>query len=208
MQRSSLVITAALLALSSSTAIAQPVEKGSLLAAAPNVTGFTFERSIVLVVHHDDNGSLGLIINRPTELRATETFDQLEGLDDYEGRVYVGGPLEPTRPLLLVNDTEDLLKTSEPVLGSIHVALNADVAHRYATRLTDEATMRVYAGHIQWEPGRLEAEISDGGWRVLPGNADTVFSEEPLELYRNIGTRDAELVAKQRAGGADTSSPP
>lgn len=188
MQRPGSIVTAALLALSSMQGAAQPIENGVLLAAGPSVTGFQFERSIVLVLHHDDNGSLGLIVNRPTRLSVTETFDGLDGLEAYEGRVYIGGPLDPTRLLLLVNDTAGVIDDSDPVFGPIHIAASTDIVRGHAERLTSEATLRVYAGHVQWEPGQLEAEVAAGNWRVLPGSVETVFSEDPLTLYRDIGT--------------------
>lgn len=198
MRRPWLIVTATLAALwgaQGATQPVQPVENGVLLAAAPNVTGFRFERSIVFVVHHDDNGSLGLIVNRPTRLSVAETFDELEGLDEYEGRVYVGGPLEPTRPLLLLNDAAGVMRESEPVFGSIHVVASTDLVRRYAERLTSEATLRVYAGHIRWEPGQLQAEVAAGNWRVLPGSVEAVFADEPLELYRGVGADGSSLHA-------------
>lgn len=195
-----LVSITALLTLVCPAAWAQSVDAGTLLAAAPNVTGFRFARSVVLVVHHSDDGSLGLIVNRPTRLSATDTFAALDALGGYEGRVYVGGPLEPTRPLLLVNDTAGVLTESDPVFASIHVTANVDLLGDHADRLTDEAALRVYAGHVQWGPGQLESEIAEAIWRVLPGSVEAVFSDEPLELYRELRGPGSELVATQRDG--------
>lgn len=205
MQRFAPAILATLLALAAAPGAAQPVETGALLRSAPSVADYRFERSIVFIVHHDDNGTLGLIINRPTHLRAAETFEALGGLEEYDGRVFFGGPLEATRPLLLVNDTDGALTASDPVSGSIHIVADAEIVRRHASWLTDESRMRVYAGHMQWQPGRLETEVDNGRWRVFPSSADAVFSAEPLELYRRLGLRDSELVAAQPGGGADTA---
>lgn len=197
MHRPLLITTAALLALWTSPGAAQSIETGVLLTAAPKVAGFRFARSVVFVIHHDDNGSLGLIVNRPTRLQAGQTFESLSGLAGYAGRVFVGGPLEPTRPLLLVNDVRGVLTDSDPVFGSIHIAASAEAMTRHAERLgaMDESELRVYAGHVQWQPGQLESEVADGRWRVLPGSVDAVFADEPLELYREIGAGRPELVA-------------
>ncbi len=201
-------IVAALLALPGPAGAAEAIEKGMLLAVSPNVTGFGFARSIVLLVHHDEQGSLGIIINRPTRLDPAETFAGLDALEEYEGRVFIGGPLEPTQPLMLVNDTEDLLTDGEPVLGSVRIAASPDVLRPHASLLGDESTLRVYAGHVQWSPGQLQAEVDEGTWRVVEGSADAVFSDEPLELYRDIRRRDSELVADQDRPAEETSSRP
>lgn len=214
MQRSGLGIIAALLALAASAAGAQRVERGALLTATAEVTSYAFERSVVLIVHHADNGSLGVIVNRPTELHPAETFDGLEALGDYEGRVFIGGPVEPTRPLMLLNDTGEYLGNADRVLDTVHISGDPALVRRNADRLGDASKLRVFAGHVQWEPGQLEAEVAEGAWRVHSGNAAFVFAAEPLALYESLAPgatgrdRDQIQAATRPGTAAATAAAP
>lgn len=194
MRRFALGILATLLALPVSPAAAQAPERGSLLVASAEVESFRFARTVIFIVHHADNGTLGLIVNRPTRLEAAEAFEALDGLGDYEGRVFIGGPVAPTRPLLLMNDPAGALSESDPVFDSIHIAADTELVRRHAGRLGDESTLRVYAGHVQWEPGQLESEIGGGSWHVLEGRTEAVFSDDPLTLYERLAAEAPALV--------------
>lgn len=209
MQRSALGIIATLLALAASSAAAQRVEQGALLTASPEVASYAFERSVVLIVHHADNGTLGIIVNRPTELHPAEAFDGLEALGDYEGRVFTGGPVEPTRPLMLLNDTGEYLGDADRVLDTVHISADPELVRRNAGRLGDDSKLRVFAGHVQWEPGQLEAEVTEGAWRVHSGNAAFVFAAEPLALYDSLapGETSPTRVQIQAATRPGTAAP-
>lgn len=204
MHRSASGILATLLALAAASAAAQSVERGALLTAMPQVGGYAFERTVVLIVHHADNGSLGIIMNRPTELSPAETFDGLAALGDYDGRVFIGGPVEPARPLMLVNDTRDDFGNLDRVLGTVRVTADPARVSSQADRLTDESRLRVFAGHVQWEPGQLESEVAEGAWRVHAGSVDAVFAEAPLSLYGTLAPAGADEA--EGADGAQTAA--
>ncbi len=68
--------------------------RGKLLVATELVRGADFEQSVVLLLHYDDNGALGLIVNRSTAVHPGEALPDLEDIERYDGKIYYGGPVE------------------------------------------------------------------------------------------------------------------
>ncbi|HMB72986.1 MAG TPA: YqgE/AlgH family protein, partial [Gammaproteobacteria bacterium] len=82
-------------------AFAQEPAPGTLLISTAALADTMFEETVMLVVHHDDDGSIAIMINRPTNLAPAEVFPDIEGAGSYTGVLYFGGPLSPSRPYLL-----------------------------------------------------------------------------------------------------------
>lgn len=191
---------------------AQSLENGVLLVASPEIRDSGFAKTIVLVLRHDaENGTVGLIINRPTNLEPAVVFPELtESLGSYEGKLFRGGPVASTRVLSLVRGLAAATVQGPEILDKVFLSIDgeglADI-----TRLaegTDE--LRLFAGHAAWVPGQLEAEIRAGGWKVIAGDADLVFSEDPGKLWAELDRRapgGAEVVAGSAAaaGAAATA---
>lgn len=180
---------------------AQPLETGALLVAAEDVAGVTFSESVVLLIHHDSNGTLGLVINRPTRLEPGGVFPELDGLEEYTLPVYYGGPVAPTRPLLLLRDPPgEFVEGANglPVLGDVFVTDGARGLSGLEAIARGER-LRVYAGHAAWEPGQLDREVAAGDWHVMRGRTEAVFSDEPLELWGRLHSAgpEPELVVGQ-----------
>jgi putative transcriptional regulator len=173
---------------------AQGPTAGQLLVATPALEDPSFSASVILLLHHSDEGSLGVFIDRPTWVDAGEAFPEREGLGQYHGALYHGGPVSPTQLLILARNAPDPAVDSTRILAGVHLVADLTVlsASGAADRRDD---MRVYAGHSAWGPGQLEEEIASGGWRVVGGDADLVFSAEPLELWRALsGFSASELT--------------
>lgn len=180
----------------------QEIANGTLLVASAKLADANFARTVVLVLRHDDeNGTVGLILNRPTNLAPAEVFPELAaGVGEYTGRLFRGGPITPTRVLFLVRGlaaaTVDGPEVVEKVFLSIEPETLADM-----TRLAEGPDeLRLYAGHAAWVPGQLEAEIEAGGWELLPATADLVFDSKPDELWMKLEGRAgaaADVVARR-----------
>lgn len=179
---------------------AQTLANGTLLVASPDIRDSGFARTVVLILRHDsENGTVGLIVNRPTNLEPAAVFPELtEGLGAYSGRLFRGGPIASTRVLSLVRGLAAATVQGPEVLDKVFLSIDGE-ALRDITRLaqgTDD--LRLFAGHAAWAPGQLEAEIRAGGWRAVPGDADLVFSAEPGKLWTELDRRapsGAEVVA-------------
>ena len=81
-----------------------------------------------------------------------------------------------------------------PVLGNIYVSGDPDILRDTSLDITDESRLRIYAGHAEWAPGQLSAEIAEGSWVLMPGRPDLVFSPDPLRLWRDLESSTSELV--------------
>jgi putative transcriptional regulator len=181
---------AALAGGSATVAEAQNVANGTLLVASPQLTDVNFARSVVLVLRHDDEGTIGVMLNRPTNLVPAAIFPELkDSIGSYPGLLFRGGPIAPTRLLYLVRGLAAATVNGPEVLDKVFLSVD-DESLPDMTRLaegTDE--LRLYAGHAAWGPGQLQSEIAAGGWQVLLGSAEVVFHEDPGSLWTELEGR-------------------
>ena len=158
---------------------------GQLLLASPALVDPNFSRTVVLIGAHSDEGAMGVVLNRPSELTVGEAVPQLERAVDEQEPVYVGGPVRPGAVVFLAEFLDP-----EPagllVIGRIGFpSPDADVEE--LTEATARA--RVFAGYAGWGEGQLEAEIDHGDWIAEPALPEDVFTEVPAELWSRVLTR-------------------
>jgi putative transcriptional regulator len=180
----------ALLSLGASTGWTQGNDAGNLapgqfLIASRGLLDPNFAKTVVLVVVHNDEGAVGVILNRPTEVRLAEMVEELEGVEERPETVWVGGPVAHWQLVLLFR-TELESEEDEPVFEDVYFSASRAVLEQL---LEKNEEFRVYAGYAGWSPGQLEQEIARGGWHVLPGDPEMVFDPEPLSLWKELVTR-------------------
>ena len=181
---------------------AQTIGNGTLLIASPELTDVNFARAVVLVLRHDENGTIGVVLNRPTTLVPGTVFPDLaEGAATYAGHLFRGGPIAPTRVLYLVRGLAAATVNGPEVLDKVFLSID-DASLADMTRLADGANeLRLYAGHVAWVPGQLQTEVRAGGWQVVPGTPELVFHEDPGTLWTELegrGGDGANVVAAVR----------
>jgi putative transcriptional regulator len=154
-----------------------------------------FARSVVLVGEHNEDGAMGVILNRPSEANVGEAVPGLAGLVDAAARVHVGGPVQPAA-LTVLAEFDDREEAATIVFGDIGFA-RGDADMELLAAATRRA--RVFAGYAGWSPGQLEAELERSDWIVATPRPDDVFSADGLELWsavlRRLGGR-YELIAR------------
>jgi putative transcriptional regulator len=170
---------------------------GKLLIAAPELDGSGFGSTVVLLVHHNDEGTIGLMINRPTEIEPASAFPDSELLRDYEGRLYFGGPVAAARPLLLVRGAARASGDRIEVLRGVYLQGSLDSLNGLSPDMLNDSRIRIFAGHAEWAPGQLAAEIAAGGWQIADARADQVFTSEPLRLWGRMRLSGAEEVVRR-----------
>jgi putative transcriptional regulator len=180
---------------------------GVVLIARPTLDDPNFAESVLLLIYHDSNGSLGILLNRPTNLRPGRVFPDVEALADYADTVFFGGPLEPSQLLVTLRDPPPGTVDGDPVVEDVYVTADASVVQRVGSRLGVER-VRLYAGHAAWGPGQLQAEVDAGDWSLVPGDVDLVFAAEPLELWRATATRTDALIARSAPDRGFGLTPP
>lgn len=153
---------------------------GQFLVASPHLADPNFYRSVVLLVQHHEQGALGLILNRPTDIPLKQICDlscDQAGLGDQTvGR---GGPVEG--PLTALHARPDL--GEEEVCQGVFFAAQADAIRELIER--NEAPCGFFVGYAGWGAGQLEGEMEAGGWLTAPAKAEVVFSN-PDDLWDRV----------------------
>lgn len=158
--------------------------RGKLLISEPFLYDEMFGRSVVLLVDHTKDGSMGLVLNKPLQLRLNDILKEFEYVDDIP--IYKGGPLS--------TDTLFYLHTLKDISDSLHIGkgfyLNGDfdAIRRYILQGNDiTGKIRFFLGYSGWEYTQLCQEIEDNTWLV--GTADLTFlmnEKESAELWKNV----------------------
>ena len=175
---------------------AQEIGSGSLLVSSPELADPNFSHSVVLVLRHDDNGAIGVVINRVTSLAPAKVFPELaDTLGNYQGKLYRGGPLAPSRMLFLVRGLAAATVNGPEILDKVFLAADPDSLPQILRLTTGPDEFRMFAGHAEWMAGQLESEVKHGAWRVVPASADVVFSDKPTKLWEQLSTRADQVTA-------------
>jgi putative transcriptional regulator len=167
--------------------------RGALLVASDTLADPNFAATVVLLLHYGDEGALGVIVNRPTWVKPSQVLPDAEELADYDGYLYVGGPVTPAGIVALIRQPAGAASEDQlPILDDIYVSTDPDRVASLAEGARDASRLRLFAGHALWAPGQLENEIAAGGWRVLPGHAELVFSSTPTTLWQSLNNAPAD----------------
>jgi putative transcriptional regulator len=155
--------------------------RGSLLIAGPSLFDPNFRRTVVLIGEHNEEGALGVVLNRPTALRVADAAPALTAMVGEDAIVFAGGPVQPQSPVVLAEfdhpDFADVL-----AFGSVGF-LTGDVGEGAADGVK---RARLFAGYAGWGPGQLEAELDAGGWILEPATADDVFAPNHDALWASV----------------------
>jgi putative transcriptional regulator len=159
---------------------------GQLLVAAPDLGDPNFDHTVVLMLQHDGNGALGLVVNRP--YGTAPTGELLKRLGVQVPRtvaggtlLYYGGPVQPEVGMILHSPdysrpdtkriTADIAVTTDP-------AVLADKAQGRGPRRSIPVL-----GYAGWGPGQLESELAQGAWFTLPADPELVFAPDPGKIW-------------------------
>ena len=184
-----------------------------LLMAMPQVLDPFFHRSVVLLLHHEDGGSLGFIVNRPTGIKVSEI---LQGMDvGWEGReedvAYFGGPVQPQlgtvlfSPVLPESGPED---TATQIAPGLALTQHIGDLSRLAEAPPDG--FRLILGYAGWGEGQLLEEILRNDWLTAPVSSELIFAADPERIWdtalRSIGIDPATLPSWVPGAGSDEES--
>ena len=163
--------------------------RGRLLVASPDLEDPNFRRTVVLMLTHEDEGALGLILNRPTDIPLVDLLPEWVDVAAPPACLYVGGPVDPDAALGLgEGPREGAADRSEMIVGLIG-AVNLD------GRPEDYASLRVFIGYSGWGAGQLEGEIARGDWFVVDAQVEDVTTATPDELWRSVLRRQRSRVS-------------
>ncbi|MGH3443161.1 MAG: YqgE/AlgH family protein [Nitriliruptorales bacterium] len=171
----------------------EPLEaRGRLLVAAPDLADPNFHRTVVLLLEHDDDGTLGVVLNRPSETAVGELLPDWQRTAADPGVVFVGGPVVPNG-LIGIAEATGAADEGIQLPGGLEV-----VDLEQTPGLSGAGRLRVFAGHAGWVGGQLEAEVMGGSWFIVDAEPGDVFSADPEELWTTV---------LRRQGGVFTTVP-
>jgi putative transcriptional regulator len=165
--------------------------KGKLLLASPTLEDPSFARTVVLVAEHNEDGAMGLVLNRPADVTVGQSAPELEELVDAHEPIYVGGPVQPTAVIVLAAFTDP---------GAAGLMISDDVGFLSAQLdLAESAAVtkrtRVFAGHAGWGPGQLDEEMGREDWILETPRPDELFASDPDSLWSRVLTRKGGTFA-------------
>ncbi len=164
----------------------QPVA-GSLLIASAALVDPNFARCVLLVLDSDENGTLGVILNRPSEVAVGEVLAPWQDMASEPGVLFRGGPVELNAALALGAVRNDEVPSGfRPLTGALGMVDLDSSPDDFLGRLT---ALRVYAGYTGWGAEQLDDEIAEGSWHVVPAAKSDLFSTDPDRLWREVTRR-------------------
>jgi putative transcriptional regulator len=167
---------------------------GKLLIAEPMLGDPNFDRTVVLMIEHTDEGALGVVLNRPTDLEVDAVLHEWADLAATPPVLYMGGPVEQNGVLALGRRRPDAgavpgwtavlgdVGTVDLHLGPDDVAAGLD-------------GIRFFAGYSGWGGGQLEAELAEGAWLVVDADAGDVFVPDTDAMWRAVLRRQGGRTA-------------
>jgi putative transcriptional regulator len=169
-------------------------QNGIVLVAKPGLPDPNFSQTVVLVTHTDEGSPVGVILNRPTELKLADVAPRIRGAQDFGDVLYSGGPVMREVLIALFRTETPPAEAAFQVLPGVYLTMHpAAIEALIAER---RSPLRLYAGFSGWAARQLEAEIDTGSWYVLRAT-------EALALRRDTSAMWSELVAQ--ASGARTA---
>lgn len=163
------------------------LEKGVLLVASPSLDDPNFRQSVVFIIEHGKGGTVGLILNRPTDVLLSDVLQDLPMLKRIPHRLFDGGPVGQTQLVLLFR-LEEPYPDARLIFSRIYVG-TPGVLERIITQPKPTETFRAFVGFAGWAPGQLEHEMLERAWGVLPKHSFDIFDQDPATLWRDSMTR-------------------
>jgi putative transcriptional regulator len=156
---------------------------GLFLYAAPGVEEPSFGQAVVLLVEHGPKGSMGLVVNRPTDVTLRRALDRVEEARDSQLPLYWGGPVHPEASLALVRSSRS---GAPAVLPGVHMTADLEDVRAALAAPGPAGRLRVYSGYSGWAAGQLAAEVRSGVWVIDRADAASVFAADPSKLWPRV----------------------
>lgn len=185
-------VLAALIALPPAPAVAQPDSlSGQFLVAEPSMPDPRFAETVILIVSHDSDGALGLIVNRRVgKIGIADLLAEFgEPSEETVGKIglHYGGPVDPERGFIL-HSADSVPESSSPVGDDFAVTVRTDILTSIAEGTGPKDSLFTF-GYAGWGPGQLESEMQRKDWFTAPADPDLVFTDEPAKTWQLVMDR-------------------
>lgn len=171
---------------------------GKLLVASRDLGDPNFAQTVVLLVHYDAEGALGLTLNRRSRVPLSRVLDDkaAKGRSD---PVYLGGPVEPAAVFALLQ-SKAKVEGAEHVFGGVYMISTKPLFEKTISAQPDPGVFHAYLGYAGWTSEQLRMEVELGAWFIFPADAATVFNADPDALW-------SQMIRKTELKLADSEPP-
>ena len=173
---------------------AKDLAAGKLLVASRGLADPNFAKTVILLVHYDAQGVVGLILNRRTDVPLSRVLD-LEAAEDRSDPVYLGGPVGPSAAFALFQASAKMEK-AENIFGGVYLIADKALFEQTISARPDPSVFHVYLGYAGWTQEQLQTEVQLGAWFVFPPDVATVFNSDPDSLWLQMIQKTELLMAK------------
>ena len=173
-----------------------PPTKGVFLVAKPSINSGPFYKSVVLLLSHGDEGTLGLIVNRATGIPASEALPDLDAGTGAHALRF-GGPVG-LEGLIFLFRSDDPPEGVDDVMGNVYFSGDPEVLEKLIEQKREESgpeELQLYLGHSGWAPGQLDNELLRGDWDVVRADAFTVFRKKPETMWDELA-KSQRVIAR------------
>jgi putative transcriptional regulator len=178
---------------------AEDLGAGKLLVASRDLGDPNFAQTVVLLVQYDEDGVVGLIVNRRSKTPISRLLDDVKGAKNRSDPIYAGGPVGRTEVVALLRSPHPA-GDAKHVVGDVFLVSSKQELERTFSSPIDSDRLRVYLGYAGWTGPQLEHELELGAWYIFPGSATAVYDSDPDSLWTRM-IRATELRIA-RAGPA------
>jgi putative transcriptional regulator len=155
-----------------------------VLVAKPGLRDPNFRETVVLVLRTPGAQTLGVILNRPTDLKLAQLWQGQASADSYKDPVFFGGPVLNRTLVALFRSATPPPAPAFEVLEHVYLSMHPDNLERLLAQ--NAQAYRLYAGFSGWAPTQLEAEIEREGWYVVPAREDLLFRKNTAGLWLEL----------------------
>lgn len=149
----------------------------------PFLTDQNFRRAVVLLTEHNDDGSIGFVLNQPTKINLN---DVLEDFPKIDCKIFIGGPVQQ-ETLHFIHSIEELKQESIPIAPGIYWGGNFDkLKELIRAQQVESDQIRFFLGYSGWAPQQLEQEMKLRSWILSPVSKKHAFSLDSDRLWKNI----------------------
>ncbi|HNW98042.1 MAG TPA: YqgE/AlgH family protein [Bacteroidales bacterium] len=157
--------------------------QGTLLISEPFLKDFYFRRSVVLLAEHDENGSFGLIINKPLEIKLNEV---IVDFPEFDADVYLGGPVK-TDSLFVLHTIGNKIPNSLKIIEGLYWGGDINTIKKLVEeKKINKKQIRFFIGYSGWDPDQLNNELKENSWVIKKLKSEKILKEPPAEMWKNL----------------------
>jgi putative transcriptional regulator len=153
---------------------------GRVLISEPHLNDYYFSRSVVLLADHNDDGSFGIIVNKPLPKRFSEVVN---GFPPFDAPVFLGGPVR-TDALFYIHTLGNLVEGSSPILKGLSWGGNLEqIRGMIQDQILMPNQIRFFVGYSGWSPKQLDQELEQHSWLVSDAAVQEILADNPSDLW-------------------------